>query len=465
MDYLHDDVFLTTATSRWLYHEVAKNQPIIDFHTHLPQDEVLDDHRFENLWELWLKYDHYKWRLMRASGVDEKFISGTASPWEKFHAFASIMPLALGNPVHQWAHFELKRVFGINTLLSANTAKEIWLQANDKLQNDPKLSVRGLLEFFNVETICTTDDPASDLSSHLKLQGVGKCKVLPTFRPDLAMKTDEPEKFTNWINQLAQRIGSQIDSYQALIAALKLRHDEFHQAGCRLSDHGPPFSPTEPASDEQLEAIFQKVVAGSATNELEWDQFAFAIMANTARWNHEKNWTMQLHLGPLRNTNSKLFQQVGPDAGFDTMGNWQQTTKLINFLDQLNNNDQLPRVIVYNLNPNESSSICCALQSFQDASCPGKLQYGPAWWHLDYKKGMLEQLDLFSSYGALGTFVGMLTDSRSFTSYVRHEYFRRLLCQYLGQAAELGEIPADKQELSQLVSNICYNNSKNYFHW
>ncbi len=467
--YLNKDVFLDSETARTLYHQVAASLPIIDFHTHLPQQEIMDDHRFSDLWELWLKHDHYKWRLMRGCGIDEKYITGDTSPWEKFHAFASIMPLAVGNPVHHWAHLELQRIFNIQTTLSTDTAEEIWHNANKQLATDSSLSVRGLLEKFNVELVCTTDDPASDLSIHKKLADQNTTTTLPTFRPDLAMAVDKPEMFTQWTLKLQECTGQPVTDFPSLIAALKNRHNAFHTVGCRLSDHGLPFCPNGYSSDtttEELSEIFTRATSGrTAATTSEQELFASAIMTNVATWNTEKDWTMQLHLGPLRNVNTPMFHKLGPDSGFDTMGAWPQTGALVRFLSSLKSNAILPRTIVYNLNPNESAAICCATQNFQDASCLGKIQYGPAWWHLDHKRGIIEQLELLTSLSALGTSVGMLTDSRSFTSYVRHEYFRRLLCGTIGKAVENGEIPNNPTHLKTLITNICYTNAANYFRW
>lgn len=418
MEYLHDNVFLTTATAQRLYHNVAKNLPIIDFHTHLPQDEILSDHRFENLWELWLKHDHYKWRLMRGCGVEEARITGNATPWEKFQAFASIMPLAPGNPVHHWAHLELKRVFSIHLILNAENAKAIWDNANQQLADNPNLSVQGLLKSFNVELVCTTDAPGSDLNIHNQIaQSDIKTRVLPTFRVDFIKDTDTHD-----------------------LVLLKQQHDHFHASGCRLSDHGMPHVP-------------------------EVGSNAFNTLNHIAQWNKERGWTMQLHLGPQRRVNDAMTDITGPDSGYDTMGSWPQTAPLIAGLNALNNAGNLARTIVYNLSSVESEPICCALQNFQNEQAPGLIQYGPAWWHLDHVRGIREQIDILTSLGAIGTSLGMLTDSRSFTSYVRHEYYRRLLCQYIGDAAEAAEMPNEPKALDQLIADICYNNPKNYFNW
>jgi glucuronate isomerase len=419
MVYLHDNVFLSTETAQRLYHETAKHLPIIDFHTHLQQAQILDNHRFENLWELWLKHDHYKWRVMRACGVDERRITGDASPWEKFEACASVMPLAVGNPVHHWAHLELKRVFGINLILNRENAKAVWDAANKQLAENAELSVQGLLEKFNVELVCTTDAPDSDLSTHSAInQSAIKTKVYPTFRVDFTEDTTKQFDLTE----------------------LKRQHDYFHENGCRLSDHGMPNLPDPSTS-------------------------AFDVLNHIAKWNKEKGWTMQLHLGPQRRVNEVMSAVTGPDSGFDTMGSWPQTAPLIKALNAMLKAGNLGRTIVYNLNSNESEPICCALQNFQSSEAKGLIQYGPAWWHLDHVRGIRAQMDILTSLGAIGTSVGMLTDSRSFTSYVRHEYYRRLLCQYIGDAAEAGEMPNEPEALKQLIADICYNNPKHYFNW
>ncbi|MGJ8671982.1 glucuronate isomerase [Rubritalea sp.] len=405
-------MLLTSKLAEELY-ESVKNLPIIDYHTHLPAGEILHDHRFANLWELWLKHDHYKWRLMRGCGVDESLITGDAAPKDKFLAFASILPLAIGNPVYQWAHMELEAVFGITELLSAETAEIIWAEAELQLENS--ISVGSLLEQFKVELIGTTDDPYDNLADHIDLTKSNTTTlVIPTYRPDKYLLSDD------------------ID-----LAALKKRHDYFSQCGCKMSDHGIDQIPT-PGTP------------------------AYQALLEIAQWNHEKGWIMQLHLGPQRRVNTRLSAQTGPDAGFDTIGSWTQTDNLIHFLNDLDQTDQLPKTVVYNLNPNESTALCCALQNFQQGPNAGKLQYGAAWWHLDNVRGIREQLDLTTQLSALGAHIGMLTDSRSFTSYVRHDYYRRILCNFLADKAIAGEMPNDSTLLKQTAQNISYHNVKAY---
>ncbi|MGA0845626.1 MAG: glucuronate isomerase [Luteolibacter sp.] len=434
--FLNPDFFLNTECARRLYHGTAAHLPIIDFHTHLDPSAILEDQRFANLSELWLQRDHYKWRLMRACGIDEKWITGNASPWEKFEAFASIMPLAAGNPVHQWAHMELRSIFGVEQTLNQSNASTIWQTVNQRLMDDPATSVRGLLGKFRVEVVCTTDDPCADLSAHAAIAAEDfGTQVYPTFRPDRFL---EPNPSA--MRELADTVGFAVDDTSSLIKALKQRHLYFHDHGCRMSDHG----------------MNQMPAPGTQ---------AFEVFAQIARWNFEKGWTTQLHLGAQRNVNTRMSQLMGPDSGFDTIGSWSQAPALIAALDALHQSNSLGRMIVYNLNPNDNAAICCALQNFQGSTCPGKLQYGPAWWHLDHKQGILDQIATLTSLGAIGTSVGMLTDSRSFTSYVRHDYYRRLLCQFIGNAVEAGEFPASENDLESLVANVCHHNAADYFNW
>ena len=405
-------MLLTSKLAHDIY-ESVKGLPIIDYHTHLPASEILHDHKFENLWELWLKHDHYKWRLMRGCGVSEDLITGKASPYDKFKAFASILPLAIGNPVYQWAHMELDAVFGIRKPLNVDNAAEIWNVANEQLASS--ISVCTLLDSFNVELIGTTDDPYDDLSNHKALLEQGnQVSVLPTYRPDKHLITDD------------------ID-----LTSLKSRHDYFAKVGCKMSDHGVTKIPSPNTA-------------------------AYSAMIEIAKWNHEKDWIMQLHLGPQRQVNSRLSAQTGPDSGFDTIGSWGQTDRLIHFLNDLDKTNQLPKTVVYNLNPQESEALCCSLQNFQQAPTAGKIQYGAAWWHLDNVRGIKEQLDISTELTAIGAHIGMLTDSRSFTSYVRHDFYRQILSSFLADKAIRGEMPNDTELLSKTAQNISYHNVCNY---
>ena len=453
-------MLLTSEKAHTIYAAI-KDEPIIDYHTHLPAVEILNDHRFKNLWELWLKHDHYKWRLMRGCGVAENLITGGASPKEKFFAFAKILPLAIGNPVYQWVHMELEAVFGIKFLLNEETSAEVWETANKQLSTD--ISVGSLLKQFNVSFIGTTDDPAHCLQTHLDLAAQDyPTTVLPTFRPDRYHSVHQPEKFCDAVKELSERVSQPITSFEQLIGALKERHDVFHAAGCLMSDHGLDYCPTGHASISELNLIMQETLAGKASSIKEWEQFAGEIMRLVARWNTEKNWTMQLHLGPQRSVNTRLTKITGSDSGFDTMGSWPQTAPLISFLDELNNTNELPKTIVYNLNSIESEPICAALQKFQEDPIAGKLQYGPAWWLLDHVPGIKKQLEILTSQTALGTHIGMLTDSRSFTSFVRHDYYRRILCSFLADKALSGEMPDNLALLTATAKNISSLNASNY---
>lgn len=454
-------MLLTSDKAQSIYSAI-KDEPIFDYHTHLPAIEILNNHRFENLWELWLKHDHYKWRLMRGCGVAEHLITGSANPEEKFNAFAEILPLAIGNPVYQWVHMELEAVFGITLALNKDSAQEIWQIANQKLATE--ISVNSLLKKFNVSLIGTTDDPADCLQTHIDIASKSgtsnECstKVLPTFRPDRFHSVQQPKKFIQAIADLSKRVNRPIINFTELLSALKERHNAFAEAGCLMTDHGLNYCPTGSTSLEHLDTIFNATLDGTVATTVQWEQFAGEIMRSVAHWNHEKNWTMQLHLGPQRGVNTRLTQTVGNDAGFDTMGSWQQTSPLITFLDHLNTSKQLPKTIVYNLNPIETEPICAALQNFQEAPLTGKLQYGAAWWLLDQVSGIKKQLDTITNQSALGTHIGMLTDSRSFTSFVRHDYYRRILCNFLADKSASGEMPNDVPLLTKTAKNIASQN-------
>lgn len=460
-------MLLTSPLAEQIYQKIA-SEPIVDIHTHLPQQAILGDDSFADLSELWLGHDHYKWRLMRACGVAEEKITGKADPFEKFHAFASCMPLALGNPVHQWAHLELAQVFGLEVELNAETAKEVWQEANKQLES--RWSTRALLDFFQVDLVCTTDDPADGLSVHSKLLELKKAqqlrtRVLPTFRPDRFCAPHQPEAFVLAVTQLAETTAERVTSFVDLLAALKKRHQDFHALGCRMSDHGLPFCPA-PAqgipSEEKLEQIFVAACEGRAATEEERELFAAALMQEIAQWNTELGWVMQLHLGPWRNVNSRLFAQVGPDSGLDTIASWDQTSKLVAFFDQLEQRNILPKTIVYHLDGSQAEAICSALQSFQSDVAQGKIQYGPAWWHCDHVPGIQRQLQTAATLSALGTNLGMLTDSRSFTSFVRHDYFRRILASFLADQAKSGEMPANLDTLVLFARRLCGENARQF---
>jgi len=457
--YLDDNFLLLSPTAETLFHEYAKDQPIIDYHTHLPPQEVAEDQRWENITELWLGHDHYKWRALRANGIPESHITGEASAREKFQAYAQTIPQTLRNPLYDWTHLELKRCFGIETLLSPETADEIWERCNEKLQ-EPQFSAQGLLRTFRVDAVGTTDDPTDSLSDH-QTANSSACptKIYPTFRPDKAFFVDRPSLFQEWLNKL----GTEISTFDDLLSALYSRFEFFHEQGCRLTDHGMRYALAHPCTATEANEILSQTLAGTAASPTQTDAFGALIMFHVGQWAAEKGWTMQLHLGPRRNPNTRLFEQLGPDSGFDTIGDWPQGEALILFLDSLNRNGKLPKTIVYNLNPRDNAVLASACGCFQEAPWRGKIQFGSGWWFNDTLQGMTDQINTLSSIGLLSSFVGMLTDSRSFLSFPRHEYFRRLLCNLIGQDVEDGKLPHDEKLLGNLVSNICYQNARSYF--
>ncbi|MDB4525282.1 glucuronate isomerase [Akkermansiaceae bacterium] len=457
--YLDDNFLLLSKTAERLFNESAKDQQIIDYHTHLPPDEIANDQRWENVTELWLGHDHYKWRAMRANGIPESHITGDASPREKFQAWAETIPNTLRNPLYDWTHLELRRCFGINTLLSADTAEEIWNQANERLQ-DADFSARELMRRFRVDAVGTTDDPNDDLYHH-EVANASDCptKTYPTFRPDKALFVDRPALLNPWLDQLSTRIETLSD----LLSALRARHDFFHEKGCRMTDHGMRYALANPCTEEEANRIFKDARNGNPANPVDTDAFGALIMFHIGQWNAERDWTMQLHLGPKRSPNSRMFAQLGPDAGFDTIGDWPQGEALLTFLDSLAAIDKLPKTIVYNLNPRDNAVLAAACGSFQEAPIRAKVQFGSGWWFNDTIKGMEDQINILSSVGLLSHFVGMLTDSRSFLSFPRHEYFRRILCNVIGQDVEDGKLPDDHKLLNHLVGNICYHNAHAYF--
>lgn len=457
MAYLDEHFLLSNETARQLYHEVAAPQPILDYHTHLPPDEIRFNHRWENLTEIWLKHDHYKWRAMRANGIPETHITGDASDREKFDAWAATVPKTLRNPLYDWTHLELRRAFGIETLLSPETADEIWNAANERLQ-DNDFSAQGLLEKFGVAAVGTTDDANDSLEHHAAHNASSHpTKIYPTFRPDKALAVDRPEFFREWLQGLEALAGRSLSKSDELLEALKRRHDEFHRLNCRLSDHGLSALHGNPCTSAEADLILSNAIAGKAASPEEHARFVDFIMQNAASWNAERNWTMQLHLNPLRNPNSRLFKQLGPDSGFDTMGD-QSQGGILKFLDLLDSEDKLPRTILYTLNPRENHFFANVVGSFCEAPTPNKVQFGAAWWFNDTKQGILDHLDAISCMGLLSHFIGFLTDSRSFLSYPRHEYFRRILCNLIGAEAESGEIPSDPQLLEPLIRGLCYEN-------
>lgn len=463
MPFIHPDFLLHSAAARRLYHDYAAAEPILDYHCHLPVQDLASNRRFQNLYEIWLEGDHYKWRAMRANGVDERFVTGDASPREKFDAWAATVPMTVRNPLFHWTHLEMVRYFGIEDYLSADTAASVWERANAALATDA-LSAHGILNRFQVRALCTTDDPADDLAHHRTIAASGlAAKVFPAYRPDAAMAIANPPSLNGWVERLAEASGREIHSFADFLAALDARHLAFHEAGARLSDHGLNAMPGAPATDAEAEAIFASVRGGSVPSAAEQDAFASYLMLFFGRLDAQRGWTKQLHLGALRSVNSRMLAAAGPNTGFDSIGDWPQMANLAAYLDRLDSAAGLPRMILYNLNPADNYAFATMIGNFQDGRTPGKIQFGSGWWFLDQKEAMEWQMNALSNNGLLSRFVGMLTDSRSFLSYPRHEYFRRVLCNLLGAEMERGELPNDPEWIGRMVRNICYRNARDQF--
>jgi len=463
MSFIHDDFLLGNQAARKLYHEYAAAQPIIDYHNHLPPAEIAERRRFANLFEIWLEGDHYKWRAMRANGVDERFCTGDASPREKFQAWARTVPFTLRNPLYHWTHLELKRYFDLDLLLSESTADQVWQRAAQRLADDD-LNTHGILRRFQVAALCTTDDPVDDLSHH---QAIARDKslrtrVYPAYRPDRALFVHDPTAFNAWIDQLAAVSNVEIRSLDDFLTALRRRHDFFHEQGARLSDHGMSHVPASFCDDQVAGRIFSHARSGRGAAPDEHEQFSTYMLQFFARLDAERGWTKQFHVGVLRNNNSRLFRLAGRDVGCDSIGDAPQAASLGAFLDRLDRDGMLPKTIVYNLNPADNYLCCTMLGNFQDGRIPGKMQFGSGWWYSDQKEAMEWQLNTLSNTGLLSRFIGMLTDSRSFMSFPRHEYFRRVLCNLLGQEMEAGLVPDDLAMIGELVQKICYTNARDY---
>ncbi len=461
--FIHDDFLLTTKQARKLYHEFAKDEPIYDYHCHLPPDLIAKNHEFANLSELWLGGDHYKWRALRANGVNERFVTGDASPREKFQAWAETVPHTIRNPLFHWTQLELKRYFGVDELLNGQSAERIWKKANAML---PKLRVHDLLAKSKVTVVCTTDDPADPLDFHAKIkESKLKTRVYPAYRPDKALAVGHPAVFNAWLEKLGgtAKMSNGIKTFDDLLSALKRRHDDFHAAGGRLSDHGLEHALSEPCTHAQARMIFDATRSGRAASPEEAVRYGSYLMLEFGRWNAAKGWTLQLHLGALRNNNARLLGRLGPDTGFDSIGDFPQASALSRYLNQLDASNQLPRTILYNNNPNDNYPLAAMTGNFQDGTIPGKMQFGSGWWFLDQKEGMEWQINALSNIGLLSRFVGMITDSRSFVSYPRHEYFRRTLCNLIGGDMERGEVPNDFKAVGEMVRNICFRNARDYF--
>ena len=456
MPFIHENFLLSTKTAQRLYHRYAESEPILDYHCHLPPKDIAENRRFNDLFEVWLEGDHYKWRAMRANGVDERYITGNASPRDKFMAWARTVPHTLRNPLYHWTHLELSRYFGIDTLLDESTAPAIWDQTSEMLAED-NLRVWGIFDKFQVKAVCTTDDPADDLGYHRTIaESALKSKVWPAFRPDKALTVHAPEQFNPWVDKLAAVSNIEIGSLQNLLDALRQRHDFFHSMGARLSDHGLNQCFASFCTANTAAAIFDKARAGNAATPQEHAQFATFLMVYFGHLDAEKGWTKQLHIGALRAVNTAGLKKIGPDTGFDSIGDFSQAESMGLYLDRLANENALPKTILYNNNPNDNYALATMAGNF-----PG-VQFGSSWWYLDQKEGMEWQLNALSNCGLLSKFIGMLTDSRSFMSYPRHEYFRRTLCNLIGRDVENGEIPDNDELTGGMIRNICYSNAKNY---
>jgi glucuronate isomerase len=463
--FLTEDFLLQTQTGRTLYHDFAENMPIFDYHCHLPVAEIAADKNFENLTDIWLRGDHYKWRAMRANGVPERLITGDAGDFEKFQVWAATVPKTLRNPLYHWTHLELKRYFGVSgKLLNPETAQEIYTECSAMLRTGD-FSTRRILERMNVKLVCTTDDPTDSLEHHLKLEAERglTVKVLPAFRPDKAMGVESPREFNKWVGRLEASAGLAVKSFDSFLAAIRRRHDFFHQAGCRLSDHGieHPFAVDYTAKD--VDKAFENVRQGKKPTPAEALKYKSAVMLELARMDAEKGWTQQFHFGALRNINSKAMAALGPDTGYDSIGDFEMARALARFLDCLEREGRLAKTILYVMNPRDNEVVATAVGCFQDGSLPGKMQFGSAWWFNDQRDGIERQINTLSNMGLLSRFVGMLTDSRSFLSYPRHEYFRRVLCNLLGNDVENGELPDDIELIGNMVKDICFRNAVDYF--
>lgn len=462
MTFLDQDFLLRNETARYLYHEHAARMPIIDYHNHLPPDEIASDKQFRTITEVWLKGDHYKWRAMRANGVPETDITGTASDAKKFEQWARTVPYTMRNPLYHWTHLELRRYFGMGTLLSEANAMEVYHQANEHLQQ-PDFSARGLLQQMNVELVCTTDDPVDDLRHHRALAKTDfEITMLPAFRPDRAILIGRSD-FVAYLQQLGEAASQEISSFSQLMEALRNRIIFFHANGCRLADHGLERMSATDYDVQSVDRILQSRLAGKQVSASEAESYQSAVLHQLGLLYHEFGWTMQFHLGALRNNNDRLQALLGADVGADSIGDFQQARPLSNYLNRLDREHRLTQTILYNLNPADNEVFATMVGNYNDGSRAGKMQWGSAWWFLDQKDGMEKQIDTLSNMGLLSQFVGMLTDSRSFLSFPRHEYFRRILCNQFGTDVENGDLPHDLPWLGQLVERICYHNAKGYF--
>ncbi|MFA9392163.1 MAG: glucuronate isomerase [Prolixibacteraceae bacterium] len=464
-NFMDENFMLNSKSAERLYHEYAAKMPIIDYHNHLPPHEISGDLNFKNLTQVWLYGDHYKWRAMRANGIDEALITGKGSDYDKFFKWAETVPYTLRNPLYHWTHMELQRYFGIHDLLNPSSARKIYDQTETML-HQADFSVQNLLKRMNVDTLCTTDDPADDLADHKKIatQNFG-VKVLPTWRPDKAMAVEKAADYIAYMQKLGAAANIEIKTADDLLAALQKRHDYFAENGCKISDHGIEEFYAEDYTQNEINAIFKKVTSGNELSHDEILKFKSFMMFEGAKMDHASDWAQQLHYGAIRNNNSRMFKQLGADTGFDSIGTFNVAKSMSKFLNKLESEDKLAKTIIYNLNPADNEMIATMLGNFNKGPVAGKIQFGSGWWFLDQKYGMTEQMNSLSSLGLISKFVGMLTDSRSFLSYPRHEYFRRIMCNLFGEDMEKGEIPKDFDLVGGLVQDISYNNAKAYFNF
>ena len=463
--FMGEDFLLQTKTAELLYNEYAKQMPIIDYHCHLSPQQIAEDIKFENLTQAWLYGDHYKWRAMRTSGVDESYCTGDKPDYEKFEKWAATVPYTMRNPLYHWTHLELKRYFGIHEILDPSSAKSIYENASAQIQTDG-FSIKNLIRKMNVKVICTTDDPIDSLEYHKTLAESGfEVKIKPAFRPDKAMEVSSAPNFVAYVKKLEAVTNLSVSSFEDYLFALQNRHDFFASMGCSVSDHGLEEIYVEDFTGQEIEAIFTKVHAGKELNLLEQRKFKSCMLLHFAEWDWEKGWVQQYHLGALRNNNSRMLSKLGPDTGWDSIGDFSQASALSKFLNKLDSEDKLAKTIIYNLNPADNELMASMIGNFNDGSVAGKIQFGSGWWFLDQKDGIIKQLNALSNMGLVSRFVGMLTDSRSFLSFPRHEYFRRILCNLFGDEIENGELPNDTKWVGQIIQDICYNNANEYFGW
>ncbi|MBA4197087.1 MAG: glucuronate isomerase [Chitinophaga sp.] len=463
--FLTENFLLHNKTAQKLYHEYAKDMPIIDYHCHLPQKLIAENHQFENLTQPWLYGDHYKWRAMRTNGVDEKYCTGNASDYDKFKMWAATVPYTMRNPLYHWTHLELQRYFDVHDVLNEQSADAIYEECSARLQTE-NYTVRNLLRKMNVVTVCTTDDPADDLAYHQQLKQEGfEIPILPAFRPDTAMNVDNAVNFNNYVARIEKASNTTVTSFNDYLDALKNRHDFFAANGCNVSDHGLEEIYADDYTEQELNEIFNKIRSGKELELSERKKFKSAMLIIFAEWDCEKGWIQQYHLGALRNNNSRMLKLLGPDTGWDSIGDFSQAKSLARFLNKLDTDNKLAKTILYNLNPADNELMATMIGNFNDGSSAGKIQFGSGWWFLDQKNGMISQMNALSNMGLISRFVGMLTDSRSFLSFPRHEYFRRIVCNLFGEEIENGELPNDIAWIGKIIQDICFNNANNYFGW